>query len=474
MHIANRLFIVAILALSALSLSAYARELLPAPVAQALSRAGVPSENVGLAAQRVEEKRPLVTFNTQKAMNPASVMKLVTTFAALDILGPTYNWRTEVYLGGPLRDGVLDGDLIFKGYGDPKLTYEQFWLLLQQLRGRGLKEIRGDIVLDRSWFDIPPHDPAAFDMEPLRPYNVGADALLLNFKTQRYRLVPSAQGMQLLPEPPIASVQIDNRLRVTQGACNDWRNDIQLLVAESADGAQLRFDGPYPLSCGERNWNIALLSHSNFVLGAFKSLWRDAGGVFNGTVRDGMAPPGAAVFAVHQSPSAAEVLRDMNKYSNNTIARQVFLTLSAEVLQPPGRYETSGKIVRDWLKQRELDMPELALENGAGLSRIERISTANMQSLLLAAYRSAVMPEFIASLPIIGRDGTASRKLKEDPIVGQAHIKTGSLSDVRSMAGFMLDREGRRIAFTFIVNHPNAAATQSAQDAFLRWLYDLN
>lgn len=452
-----------------------ARDTLPQPVAQALSRAGVPASSTALVVQEVDAKSPQLGVNAQVPMNPASVMKLLTTYAALDLLGPAYTWKTEAYLSAPLKGDVLEGDLLLKGYGDPKLGIEDFWLFLHDLRARGLREIRGDLVLDRSWFDVPSHDPALFDKEPLRPYNVGADALLLNYKSVRFRLIPDVQNksVQLTAEPPLAKMEVENRLSLSNGPCPEgWRHNLNLLVSEDGEIARLKFSGNFPLSCGEKVWNIALLSHPQYVLATFRSMWKEMGGTFAGGVREGLAPPGALPFATQESPAASELLRDMNKFSNNTMARQIFLTLSAQIMEPPGRYDKSAQLVKDWLKQRDLDMPELVIDNGAGLSRDERISAANMQRILIAAWRSAVMPEFVSSMPLVGRDGTARRRLKSDPVTGQAHIKTGTLSGVRSMAGYVLNRKGKRLAFTFIVNHPNAEATQDAQDALLRWLYD--
>ena len=143
-------------------------------------------------------------------MNPASVMKLVTTFAALELLGPDYRWKTEAYLGGPLDNGTLEGDLILKGYGDPKITIEQWQAFMATLRAQGLAAVTGDLVLDRSYFRLPPHDPAAFDGEPLRPYNVGPDALLVNFKAVRFVFAPDAagDGVDVRVEPPLPQVAL--------------------------------------------------------------------------------------------------------------------------------------------------------------------------------------------------------------------------------------------------------------------------
>lgn len=446
----------------------------PAPVAQALKQAGIPLDAAALVVQDVDRPRPTVAVNGDTPMNPASVMKLVTAFAGLELLGPAYTWRTEVYLGGPLREGVLQGDLIIRGGGDPKLTVERLWLLLEQLRARGLRDIRGDLVLDRSYFDPGTHDRAQFDNEPLRAYNVGADALLVNFNTVRFGFFPDGdtRSVAIVPQPTLAQMQLENHVRPTEGPCTDWREGLQILVAEGHDSVTVRFSGVMPLACGERVWAVSLLDGPQFAWGTFRAMWQSLGGTLAGSVRTGLAPADIAPFATLSSVSAAEAVRDMNKYSSNILARQIFLTLSAEKFGPPGRYDTSAQLVRDWLAHRGVELPGLVLENGTGLSRIERISATGIVRVLLAAYRSPLMPEFIASMPLVAHDGTMQRRLREEAVAGRAHVKTGSLADVRSLAGYVYTDDGRRLAFAFFVNHPNAAASRAAQDALLRWLHE--
>jgi D-alanyl-D-alanine carboxypeptidase/D-alanyl-D-alanine-endopeptidase (penicillin-binding protein 4) len=448
---------------------------LPGPVAQALARAGVPQSAVGLYVQQVDAPRPSAIFNASKAMNPASAIKLVTTFAALDLLGPAYTWKTEAYLLGRLQGDVLDGDLLLKGYGDPKLTVENFWLFLRSLRARGLREIRGDLVLDRSFFDVGEHDPAKFDGEGLRPYNVGADALLVNYKAVRFFFLPSetAQGVSVVPEPKLAQLEVASTVALRDGPCGDWRAGLKYELQQNAAGARASFSGSMPSSCGERVWNLAPLPHNQYVLGVFKSLWQELGGTLAGGVREGRPSAGAKPFAQLESPAAAEVLRDMNKFSNNVMARQIFLTLSAETLKLPGRYDRSARAVKSWLEGRNLDLPDLVIENGSGLSRADRISPEGMGRMLVVAYHSAVMPEFIATMPLVAYDGTMRKRMRLESVAGQAHVKTGSLNDVRTVAGYVLDRNGHRHAVVFFVNHPSAHLSQPAQDALLKWVHDV-
>jgi D-alanyl-D-alanine carboxypeptidase/D-alanyl-D-alanine-endopeptidase (penicillin-binding protein 4) len=407
-------------------------------------------------------------------MNPASTMKLVTTYAALELLGPTYTWKTEAYAAGSLDSGVLNGDLILKGYGDPKFTLENFWLLLRRLRALGLREIHGDLVLDRSYFEPAEYDAAKFDGEPLRAYNVAPDALLLNFKAVRFLFAPDAgrKIVAVVAEPRPAGLDFTAAVRATDGPCGDWRAGIKADFENNGASARANFTGSMPASCGEHYWNASLLAQPNYVYGVFRQLWEELGGSIDGRWKDGPVPAAAKLLAASESATNAELVRDINKFSNNVMARQLFLTLGAEVLKLPGRGDRSARVVQSWLAEKKLDFPELVLENGSGLSRQERISAGSMGRLLLAAWHSAVMPELMSSLPLVAFDGTMRRRLRFESIAGQAHIKTGSLSDAHTLAGYVLDRRGRRRVVVMFINHANAAAGQPAQDALLEWVYE--
>lgn len=447
---------------------------LPAPVAQALKAAEIPRSAVAVVVQAVDSRRPQWAMNADKAMNPASTMKLLTTFAALDLLGPAYTWQTQAFVNGSLENGVLKGDLFLQGGGDPKLTYDHFARWLREMRQRGLREIRGDLVLDRHVFALEASDARQFDHETMRPYNVLPDALLLNFNAISVQLLPhAAQSPRLSIEPALGNLDLVNQLRSDDHAeCGDWREGLRSDVFTSGAVDRLVLGGAYPLACGEQRWDIAFPDHSHFVLGVFRSLWAELGGSFSGSVREGDVPPDARLFAVWPSPTLGEIVRDMNKYSNNVMARQIFLTLGVEAGHRPARPEDGAAAIQAWLTRRGLKMPELVLENGAGLSRQERISAASLGRLLQAAWHSAVMPEFMASLPIAGSDGTMKKRVQGQGVAGQAHIKTGTLDGVKSMAGYVLDQHGRRWVVVCLVNHPRAALAGPAMDALLQAVWE--
>jgi D-alanyl-D-alanine carboxypeptidase/D-alanyl-D-alanine-endopeptidase (penicillin-binding protein 4) len=462
------------MAWAALSLPLSALAQLPEPLTRALAKAAIPESATAFYVHEIGAPAPALAAGAERALNPASTIKLVTTYAALELLGPAYLWSTEAYSAGALKDGVLAGDLVLRGRGDPKLTIENFWLLLRGLRSRGVREIRGDLVLDRAYFPHGEHDPARFDDQPTRPYNTGPDALLVNFKAIRLQFVPDteARTVRVLAEPPLPQVQVVNNLALdATGQCGDWVGKLKLDAQGDAGFARLVFGGVYPASCGERVRNFSVLGHPQYVLALFRELWREQGGTLAGAVRDGAVPPEARLLTTVQSPSLSEVARDINKYSNNVMARQLFLTLGAALAGAPASADKSARVIRQWLAGKGLAFPELVLENGSGLSRIERISARNLGELLLAAYRSPVMPELIASLPVPAVDGTMKKRLSGAEVAGQAHIKTGSLTGVRAIAGYVLDARGRRTVVVFIVNHANAGNAQIVQDALLRWVY---
>ncbi len=443
----------------------------PPAVAEQLRAAGIPPSSVAISVQETGSARVLLAVNPTVPMTPASTMKLVTTYASLELLGPAYRWRTEAYLGGQLRDGALDGNLFLKGYGDPKLTLEAFWLLLRDLRARGIKDIRGDLVLDRSFFATGAHDASLFDGDGQRPYNVGPDALLVNFKAIRFRFLPEPgrAAVRVVAEPAI--VEVANGLRSSEGACGEWRDRFKADFQARATSAVASFTGAYPTSCGDRDWHVALLGPTAYAGALFRLIWGELGGTISGTARDGTAPTQGKPIATLESPTLSEVIRDINKFSNNVMARQLYLTIAAEQAGVPATSESAQRVIKAWLASRGMDFPELVIENGSGLSRLDRISAQSLTTMLVSAFRSPSMPELAASLPLVAVDGTMRRRLMTGAIAGQAHIKTGSLADVRAIAGYVLDRNGRRYAVTMIVNHPNAQRSQLAQDALLNWVY---
>ncbi|PKO88578.1 MAG: D-alanyl-D-alanine carboxypeptidase/D-alanyl-D-alanine-endopeptidase [Betaproteobacteria bacterium HGW-Betaproteobacteria-10] len=466
-----------LLAGALLSLSASADDLPPA-VLNALQTAQIPVASVAVVVQPVDSTTPLISHNAAQPMNPASVMKLVTTYAALDLLGPAFTWKTGAWIDNTPSlaavNGNLKGNLYLKGSGDPRFAIEHLSSLLRQLRVRGMQHIAGDIVLDRSVFNVPSIDPGAFDDKPMRPYNVGPDGLLINFRALHFTLQPDNGQPRLLLETPSDGLRVDNQLRSTDGGCGShWKDQINTRLIPEKTGNRLVFSGTYSARCGEKSLHLSPLAADAQTQGLILALWKELGGTLAGQVRSGNLPAEAHRLAEHESAPLADSVRDINKYSNNVMARQVFLTIGRDTsfdTAPPATAERARQRISDWLSSRNLRFSELALENGSGLSRLERISAGSLNRLLLDAWKSPVMPEFIASLPIVGIDGTMKKRLNGAEISGRAHIKTGTLDGVKTAAGYALDAQGQRYAVTFLINHPRSQSASAAIDALLTWV----
>lgn len=449
---------------------------LPEPVAQALKRHGFPARGLSLYVHEIGRDEPVLSVEANRPRQPASVMKLLTTLATLEALGPAWHWKTEAYVTQPVRDGRLAGDLYIKGYGDPYLVIEHFWRLLRALRAAGLETIEGDLVLDQSHFAREAGDPGDFDDQPLRAYNVLPHALLVNFQAVNFRFIPQPldKRVQIVADPLPANVEIENRVTLGDGACRGWTRRLDMKVRHEKDRTRAIFSGVYDADCGSNELFRVVSEPAPYVLGLFRALWSELGGHFTGGVREAAVPPEAALFHTAWSPPLADIIRSINKYSNNVMTRQLLLSLGAERSGAPGTTDKGIEAVRAWLRQKNLAFPELVLENGAGLSREETISARHLGQVLLAGWQSPYMPEFVSSLPIAAMDGTLRRRFNGAALEGQMHLKTGLLRDVRSVAGYVLDRAGRRMAVVCLHNHARAdsAAGEAVQEALLQWIYE--
>ncbi len=440
---------------------------LPPEVQQALQRARIPNDALAIVVHELGRDRRVLEWRENEPVNPASLAKLTTTMAALDRLGPAFQWRTPVFATGSVVDGVLDGDLVIRGSGDPALVVERLWLLLRRVRMLGVQGIRGDIVLDQSAFSVPLRDPGEFDGEPLRPYNVRPTALLLNFRSTVYSFVPDAAAgvARVVVDTPLDGVDWDQTVPLAEGPCGGWREALKA----SFEPGRTRFAGRYPRACGELNWPVADPDPAGYDGRLLRGLWRELGGTLGGRVREGSTPADAVPLAESRSPLLPEVVRDINKYSNNVMAQQLFLSLALHGPggSSPATKEAAQAALAAWLVERTGPLGEqVVVDNGSGLSRSWRLPAARLARLLQQAADGPNFGELMASLPITGLDGTLRRSRAT---AGRAHLKTGSLRDVSGLAGWVLSDSGRRYVFVAIVNHPNAAAARPALDALLQW-----
>lgn len=464
---------------SSLSLVAQGSQL-PARLQSALNYADIPLSSVSLIVQPLEADKSLVNLNPDISRNPASVIKLITSYSALEILGPGYRWPTEFYLRGELKNGVLKGDLGIKGYGDPYMVIEDFWKLLRTLRREGIEKIEGDLILDATHFATIDEDMGAFDKQPARTYNLLPNALMVNFQTVNFRF--NSQGSQqgnkvrVDTDPELPSLKIENRLRSNKGRCAGYNAGIAIQVSNLPTRNVVQLDGKHPSGCSNYQLSRTVLQADSYFFDLFKVLWQQLGGTIQGnyksqalSIADDEEP-----FMVWRSQPFREILTSTNKYSNNTMTRHLLLTMAAEEKSIPAKTEEGIQVIKAFLEDRGMDTSHLQLQNGSGLSRDVRVDAQLMMDVLLDAYQSPNAAEFIASLPINGIDGTMRSRLKGEASEGMAHIKTGRLDHVVALAGIVQSRKGKRYALAFMINHKDVhrGVGNDIGDLLIDWLHN--
>jgi serine-type D-Ala-D-Ala carboxypeptidase/endopeptidase (penicillin-binding protein 4) len=366
---------------------------------------------------------------------------------------------------------VLHGNLYIQGTGDPKLVPEELIDLVQKIHKAGINGIDGALVLDKRYFDPSTRDLPPFDDDATAPYNVGPDPLLYAFKSLSFTLTPSPDGQVAIDVlPPLAQLQIDNQMRAVNSPCRGEAPS-PTITTQPNGTLVASFVGDYSMRCDAHTINVAVLDHTAFFAGGFLALWQQTGGTFNGATREGAVPQGAKLVATHEGPVLSDIVRDINKFSNNTMARNLFLTIGATEERPPATPAKAASAIQAFLRRDSVDMQYLTLDNGSGLSRDEHVTALALADLLQRANASPVAQVFVESLPIAGVDGTMRNRLANQGAGGNAHIKTGTLRDVRAIAGYVASADGNSYVVVSLINDPHSEAARAAHDALLEWVY---
>ncbi|PID50251.1 MAG: D-alanyl-D-alanine carboxypeptidase/D-alanyl-D-alanine-endopeptidase [Proteobacteria bacterium] len=445
---------------------------LPDKVKEFINKKKIPEDQIGVFIKDVAADAPLVLHDAEKLFNPASTMKLLTTWSALKVLGPAWRWNTEFWVRGQVIDGVLHGDLIIKGYGDPYLVYESFWQALNDLRIKGLRDITGDIVIDNSFFDTPEVNPGEFDGQPTRVYNAPPSAVMFNFQATRLLLTPQADQnkVDISAFPALKKDMIDNQFKLLGGRCS--RSFTRPHVTRLADSV-IRVSGKYAADCGQRFVMLVMTSPEEHVFNAFTDFWSKLGGSVGGTYRIETVQEGDQRFHVHTSIPLAEQIRLINKWSNNVMTRQVLLSLGAKRYGAPATLEKGRLAVLESLDTQGVPVDGIVIDNGSGLSRYANVSPAQFGRLLEIIWRDPYMPEFLNSLPLLGEDGTMNDRFRHTALSGRGRFKTGTLSHVSAIAGYLLTRSGKRMVVVVLMNGRQAGAySQTVQNMLLEWVFE--
>lgn len=461
--------------LSLVVATANAQNDIPVPVQQELKKQGLPADSLSFWIEPLAGHGALRQRFPDRLVNPASEMKLVTTLVALDELGPAYRWNTRILADSKVVDGELKGNLYLRGGGEPNLGWERLSTMLRSLRSQGIAIISGDLILDRSLFSPsrPDVNAAPFDETPDAAYNVVPDALLVSGNLITYTLSSDAARSSVQISPPLAGVVVENRLSLSDRACAEWDAEWQQPQVHIASDSTARIvlSGRFPRNC-KATTELNTLDRNLYIERLVQALWREMGGQWNGRVKEGTAPADAALLVERQSETLAETIRVINKNSDAVKARLLYMSLGATLPASdagPTLARANGRVL-GWLAARGIDTTGMVIDNGSGLSRMERLTPAQLAALLKTAAQNRWYPEFASSLPIVALDGTMKHRMTGTVVAGNARLKTGTLRDVAALAGYVQDTHGRPWLVIGIVNADQAIRGRPVLDRLMEWV----
>lgn len=442
---------------------------LPLDIVSKLRTKGIGEYGVSAYVRDVNSSRPLLAYQDNTARVPASVMKLITSYSALGILGPNYRWPLDIYTRGTVRNGTLQGDLYVKGYGSPEFNTKALREVLRGIRQKGIRNISGRIVFDNTYFNSASKYQGSFDNKSQVAYNAKPDALLFNQRLNSFQVRASGKRVHVSTATPTHNLKIVNKMRKTRRGCRP-----RISVSKRGGLTQVTFKGNYSSRCGTRTYTRVISEPSNMIYGTMRSMWkREVGGTLNTRFAMGAVPKNARLLLRTHSRTLAQILPTIDKKSNNVMARQLLLTIGARTSRSRGTERNGAEAVGAWLNSRGLHFPELRIENGSGLSRTARISARHIGDLLIDAYRSPYRNVLMQALAVAGVDGTMKRRLRRTRVRGKGYFKTGTLRDVRSIAGYVKASDGKTYAMVILHNDPKARyRALAAHDKLIEWVFD--
>ncbi|MDN2674784.1 D-alanyl-D-alanine carboxypeptidase/D-alanyl-D-alanine-endopeptidase [Janthinobacterium sp. SUN026] len=466
---------------------------LPESVSLLLRSANIPEDAMGAIVLR--GNTTVLSHGAERSMQPASTMKLVTTAVGLEQLGPIFRGRTELRTSADVINGVLKGDLILRGGADTDFNADVLAHMLQTLRNQGIVKIKGDLILDRQLFQParPDIGAAPFDESAEFRYNVIPDALLLNTNLIDINISATERQLSFQMQPPLENVSITSDMKLVKGSCAKWEDGWRPPEYRRDAGGKLQviLHGTFPQNCSKAT-SINVLDRNDYADRLFRATWKRLGGTITGTVREAPGtglpptaePVGTRMLADHVARALPEVLRDINKTSDNTLARTLFLSLGSlqsdgwlgsrpvAMAAPEDTASRARQVIQEWFQRHHIDTQGMLVDNGSGLSRTGRIAPAQMAGVLQAMQQSPWAPEFQSSLPIVALDGTMRKRLLNSPAAARARIKTGTLKNVVAIAGYVPDANNQQCVVVAMINSDlvGNGNGRAAVDALIEWV----
>lgn len=443
---------------------------IPLELENALKRYQILKDDATFLVQAIDEDEPRIALNVNVNRNPASLIKLITTWSALNVLGPDFTWETNLYASTDTEGSILNGDILLQGTGDPFFLNEDLWSLLGKLKSLGVSKINGDLLIDDATFAVDETDPYLFDGDGRHIYNALPQALVLNFNSVNLKFLidEKAKKIAMIVDPVMPNLDLVNKINLIQGPCI---GDMPRVKLSSIKENQYLISGIMPASCKEYEISRDLISRDHYIKNMFSIYWNQWGGQFNGSVRPGMVSNKHKLLVSSKSRPLSDLVKITNKWSSNLMARMLVYAMAGSISEAPYTRSTGVEAILLDLKRNNLDITNLTIDNGSGLSRKTRLSAQFLFEFLKIAWLKPNMPEFVSSIPIAGLDGTAEKRFKSSDQIGTMHLKTGSLDNVSAIAGYIHKNGGKTFIVVCIINSPsvNKGIGKKFENVFFDW-----
>ena len=414
----------------------------------------IPENKLSIILEDSESGERLISINPSTTRSPGSVTKIFTAFAALDLLGEAYQWRTDAFIEKENNNKEIVDHLLIRGGGDPSFSLKDLEELILNIRAKGIREIRDDIYFDQTFFRQRKKSTAKFDKSPLRPYNTMHSSLIVNSNKidLSFNLNEQTGKPDITPLFLPIGIEIENNLSVGSGKCKDFRSKVTFDEKFRKQTLTILINGVYPAQCKNLDHDLAITRTEHYFFGVFKKLWLNSGGTINGYYKKKNKSNKHVLVAHVFSEELSTALEMMLKESDNLTARNIFLSLPE--FSKRKELRNSRKLLYGSMKENNIHWHfRNIIDNGSGLSRVTRIKAESVMSLIQEIDQGTKFSSIKSMLPISGVDGTLKNIYQSKLLRGQLRLKTGTLNGVRCLAGFITTKSGNEYRFVFMHNN---------------------
>ena len=414
----------------------------------------IPENKLSIILEDSESGERLISINPSTTRSPGSVTKIFTAFAALDLLGEAYQWRTDAFIEKENNNKEIVDHLLIRGGGDPSFSLKDLEKLILNIRAKGIREIRDDIYFDQTFFRQRKKSTAKFDKSPLRPYNTMHSSLIVNSNKidLSFNLNEQTGKPDITPLFLPIGIEIENNLSVGSGKCKDFRSQVTFDEKFRKQTLTILINGVYPAQCKNLDHDLAITRTEHYFFGVFKKLWLNSGGTINGYYKKKNKSNKHVLVAHVFSEELSTALEMMLKESDNLTARNIFLSLPE--FSKRKELRNSRKLLYGSMKENNIYWHfRNIIDNGSGLSRVTRIKAESVMSLIQEIDQGTKFSSIKSMLPISGVDGTLKNIYQSKLLRGQLRLKTGTLNGVRCLAGFITTKSGNEYRFVFMHNN---------------------